>query len=238
MCFTFSLTLSLFLCLTSFGFACFFTFLTILTLLYSPSPLVTHSRLAPFYCVWICFSSLLLFCLPSPSLFQLSSVLLLSFHSFLRPSFRVYLFCVFLLLVFCLFVSISYICLLAKFIRFSSSVFIFYFFFSFHLSLSFRLILLLSFNSRSTFILFYFPCLLYCRNHTRSFLFSQLHSQVNLFIIKFTPFTLTRGYLLGTFPSVRKVSSTQWSSYAPIFIHSHTLSLPLTHKNQTQPHCS
>lgn len=157
--------------------------------------------------------------------FQLSSVLLLSFHSFLRPSFRVYLFCVFLLLVFCLFVSISYICLLAKFIRFSSSVFTFFFFFSFHLSLSIRLILLLSFNSRSTFILFYFPCLLYCRNHTRSFLFSQLHSQVNLFIIKFTPFTLTRGYLLGTFPSVRKVSSTQWSSYAPIFIHSHTLSL-------------
>lgn len=137
--------------------------------------------------------------------FQLSSVLLLSFHSFLRPSFRVYLFCVFLLLVFCLFVSISYICLLAKFIRFSSSVFTFFFFFSFHLSLSFRLILLLSFNSRSTF----FFCLLYCRNHTRSFLFSQLHSQVNLFIINFTPFTLTRGYLLGTFPSVRKVSSTQ-----------------------------
>lgn len=85
---------------------------------YSLSPPVTHSSLAPFYCVWICFSSLFLFFISRFSLSRRHSSTFIFFYfivSYVRVfAFICFVLWVFLLLVFVLFVSISYICLLAK----------------------------------------------------------------------------------------------------------------------------
>lgn len=210
--------------LTSFGFAFFFTFfLTSYSSLFSFSS--GHSQ--QFSTVLLCLNMFLL----SPSFpFTLSNFLPFYYFHFIVSYVRVFAFicfvCSFCQFFVCLFVSISYICLLAKFIRFSSSVFTFFFFFSFHLSLSFHLILLLSFNS--TFILFFSLSTLLSQSHSFfSFLTTSLPSK---FIHnKLYPFHTYTRLFAGNF-SVSQESQ-QYSmilTRSNIYTLSHALSLPIT----------
>lgn len=124
----------------------------------------THSSLAPFYCVnMILLVSFLFLLRDFRSLF-----LHFLFTTFFRVYFigsyvRVFFFaisyfvCVSFASFFVLFVSISYICLLAKFIRFSASVF--------SSSLSNSHLLSSRFSLISRFYVL-FPCLLYTQSHS------------------------------------------------------------------------
>lgn len=175
--------------------ACFFTVLR-LPFPHFLLPCHFHSILAPFYCVNMFLSVARSFfrfnSFSFTLLLRVSSLLL--FHMFLRPSFRVFCLCVCSFFAsFCLFVSISYICLLAKFIRFS-----FRFLFSMFASPLDSLIspLLLFFRYSTT------------HSHNRSLSPSRSSKFIHNKVYRPHCFSLFSLLLnLGTFPSVRKVDS-------------------------------
>lgn len=136
-----------------------------------------------------------------PPFSRLSFAFFYLFHRFLRPSFSRFFITLCVSFASVLFVSISYICLLAKFIRFSALPFI-------SISLSNYLAFFFRFVSRLIDFSFYVPFswLLYTQSYSFSLAhFFLLHMQVNL------PHSSCYFYLfcfnLGTFPSVRKVSN-------------------------------
>lgn len=174
--------------------------------------------------MWICFSpslSLLVsVSILSPSRFSFEFLL---FCYFICSYVRVFAFfvcvCSFLLVFVCLFVSISYICLLAKFIRFS-------FRFLFSMFSAFPL------DSPHWFLSCYFFFATLQRTHTLALSPSLSSKFIHNKVYRSHCFSLFSLLLnLGTFPSVRKVDSHAHthSLFSRVFVllsHSHTRTIP------------